>query len=271
MATTVFTGTISSTKTLQANTGTSVSVNLSITSGSPVPAGAVITSATLRASKLYQYSSWRKFTVHKNTGAGTAMSSNLMPAGNAYDANGKLQATSNTWDLKKTVSLYTDLTKVYFKSIETDNNEAIMAFVDGCVITVTVKYNELPVLDDTQPADAKVVPGAIHTLSVVLASPGSPETYSYQWYKNGVAIDGATSATLAVTSSANAATYYCVVTHALGTLTTRTATISLLGAANIRIGGQDKLATPYVYSNGKWNVAIPYVHHNGAFKAAGTK
>ena len=271
MATTVYTGTVSSQKTLQANTSNTISVSLSLSSGNAIPAGAVVTSAKLTASKLYQYSSWRKFKVYKNSASGSAMSGSINPNGTAYDDSGKLQVTSNTWSLSAATSLYTGLTSVVFKSDATDDNEAIMAFVAGCVVTVTIEYKVLPVLDDTQPTDAKAVPGAMHTLSVVMTTPGSPDTYTYQWYKNGAAISGATAATLEVTSSATADTYYCVVTHELGTVTTRTVTIELLGAANIRIGGQDKLATPYIYSNDKWNVAVPYVHHNGAFKAAGTK
>ena len=61
-----------------------------------------------------------------------------------------------------------------------------------------------------QPVSATVQPGGQGTLKVVANGTG------YQWYENGTALDGQTTATLYAT---DVATYTCVVTGALGSVT----------------------------------------------------
>lgn len=90
---------------------------------------------------------------------------------------------------------------------------------------------ELPVLSASYPKDVTVTaaPGASASFSVSITTPGRPAEYTYQWYKNGAAISGATGASLTLTGLTAAATYsvYCKVTNKAGSVTTRTATLTV--------------------------------------------
>lgn len=72
----------------------------------------------------------------------------------------------------------------------------------------------------TQPATATIISGSNSVLSVL----ASGTTLTYQWYQDGAAIAGATSATYTATS---AGTYYVVVTAADGAVTSANAVITL--------------------------------------------
>lgn len=79
----------------------------------------------------------------------------------------------------------------------------------------------------TQPASQTVATGATATFSVVAAGTAP---LSYQWYKNGSAVSGATAAsytTPATTSSDNGATFYVTVTNSVGSVTSSTATLTV--------------------------------------------
>ena len=87
----------------------------------------------------------------------------------------------------------------------------------------------------TQPTSSTVTAGGSASFSVT----ASGTSLTFQWYKAGAAISGATSATysIASTSSSDAATYYVVVSNSAGsvasssvTLTVNTATASCTGA-----------------------------------------
>jgi len=68
---------------------------------------------------------------------------------------------------------------------------------------------------NTQPSGETVAAGA--NVTFIVAANGTP-TPTFQWRKNGVAISGATSATLTLNSvtSADAATYTAVATNSAG-------------------------------------------------------
>lgn len=80
-----------------------------------------------------------------------------------------------------------------------------------------------------QPSSQNLAPGASLTLSA--AATGAPAP-SYQWYKNDVAISGATSATYTIASvvSGDAGSYTVVATNPVGTATSNAAAITV-GAA----------------------------------------
>lgn len=81
----------------------------------------------------------------------------------------------------------------------------------------------------TQPASHTADIGDATTFSV--AAVGVPEP-TYQWFKNGTAIGGATDATytIAHVAAADADTYYVVVSNPAGTITSNTVTLVVHGA-----------------------------------------
>ncbi|MGM9588313.1 MAG: immunoglobulin domain-containing protein [Candidatus Limivicinus sp.] len=85
----------------------------------------------------------------------------------------------------------------------------------------------LPVLDSGYPADITVVKHTAITCKVSVSG-GYPEDYTYQWYANGVAISGANEASGTLTpTAAGTWEFYCEVTNAAGTVTSRTATVTV--------------------------------------------
>ncbi len=92
------------------------------------------------------------------------------------------------------------------------SNDANLTLNDATVIT-------------SQPQDATVCEGDNVTFSVTATG----SNLTYQWYKSGVAISGATSANYSLTNvtSADAAGYYCEVTGDCGTETSNTATLTV--------------------------------------------
>lgn len=93
--------------------------------------------------------------------------------------------------------------------------------------TLTVDMYTLPVLDASYPANASVTINNSVTSKVVVSTDGNPAEYTYQWYKDGVAISGATSPSYTFTpTEIGSNTLYCEVTNAAGTVTSRTATIT---------------------------------------------
>ena len=76
----------------------------------------------------------------------------------------------------------------------------------------------------TGPQDATVSPNSLATFS---ASASGTGTVSYQWYDNGVAIAGATSASYTIPSAqvTDASAYKVVVSNAIGSLTSNSATL----------------------------------------------
>lgn len=92
---------------------------------------------------------------------------------------------------------------------------------------LTVKKS--PVLDTSYPVNVScILHDSIDALSVRVAEAGYPDSYTYQWYKNDVAIDGATSPTYPLsTSEKGTREYHCVVTNEAGSVTSRTAMITV--------------------------------------------
>lgn len=90
---------------------------------------------------------------------------------------------------------------------------------------------QLPELDSSFPQDVTVVASANGSASftVQITQPGTPAEYTYQWYKDGSAIAGATGASVTLTGLTSAAshTVYCEVTNKAGTVTSRVATLTV--------------------------------------------
>ena len=90
---------------------------------------------------------------------------------------------------------------------------------------------ELPVLSASYPRDVTVTAaaGASASFSISITTPGRPAEYTYQWYRNGAAVSGGTTASLTLTGLTAAATYsvYCKVTNKAGSVNSRTATLTV--------------------------------------------
>lgn len=97
----------------------------------------------------------------------------------------------------------------------------------------------------TQPADVQFTQGGTVTMSVVAAG---RNIYNYQWYVNGVAIPGATNATIEIknATTANAGEYYCEVTNLCGAVKTRNAVASITtGVTEDVVAGGYLLSTAF--------------------------
>ena len=95
--------------------------------------------------------------------------------------------------------------------------------------TLNVTQYYLPVLNSSYPQNVTVEKGKSVTSKVTIDTAGNPDSYTYQWYKNGSAVSGATNASYTYTPSAvGKTTLYCKVTNAAGTVTSRTATITAI-------------------------------------------
>lgn len=84
-----------------------------------------------------------------------------------------------------------------------------------------------------QPVGGTICAGSSHTLSVT-ATGGTPGSLSYQWYRNGSSISGATNASFAATLAGN---YYCVVSSSgsgcTSPITSSTVTLTVNANAGI--------------------------------------
>src|SRR6266404_1632385 len=96
-------------------------------------------------------------------------------------------------------------------------------------VTTTVTSNCIPPSIAAEPSDTAACAGDSVTLSV--AANGSA-TLQYQWRKNGVGINGATSATLTLNSlsATNSGSYDVVISNLCGTVTSSPATLTVGGA-----------------------------------------
>jgi hypothetical protein len=99
------------------------------------------------------------------------------------------------------------------------------------VATLKVTQYYTPVLNSSYPADVTLGDGNTisATFKVENTTAGSPNSYTYQWYENGVAVAGATSASYTKSNLITKSTYtiYCKVTNAAGTVQSRTATLTI--------------------------------------------
>ena len=86
-----------------------------------------------------------------------------------------------------------------------------------------------PVLNASYPANVtQMETNGSTTFKVVISTAGNPDNYTYQWYWNGSKADGATSATYTRSAiPAGSYTVYCTVTNKAGTVTSRTATVTV--------------------------------------------
>lgn len=86
--------------------------------------------------------------------------------------------------------------------------------------------NKLPVLDVSYPLDENVEVGGTASFEVKIAKPGKPAEYTYQWYYDGSAVEGATGTAYSRVAEVGEHTVYCMVTNKAGAVKSRTATVT---------------------------------------------
>lgn len=148
------------------------------------------------------------------------------------------------------------LTKIALLSQFTAGKVTITASAPGLVSGTTSytiqpvpSYQPVPVIPALiiQPENTAVTLGQGATFSVTAT--GGTATLSFQWYKNGVAISGATSATYTTpntTAADNNASYTVTVSDSLGNSTSTPVKLTVVAAAAVVITSQPQSQTGYV-------------------------
>jgi hypothetical protein len=109
--------------------------------------------------------------------------------------------------------------------------------------TLTVTVLVTPVTISTQPAAQSVAVGGSATFTVAATGTG---TLTYQWYKNGLAIAGATSATLTLNSlqrADNGGVISVIVSGTSGSVTSSSVGLTVLASRLINISGRAYVGT----------------------------
>lgn len=92
---------------------------------------------------------------------------------------------------------------------------------------------ELPVLDENYPEDVTltVIKGntAEASFNAIFATHGKPSEYTYQWYVDGVAVEGANNSLFVMADLGETVNHsvYCEITNKAGTVVTRVATLKV--------------------------------------------
>lgn len=115
------------------------------------------------------------------------------------------------------------------------------------------KAKVVPTLNANYPANVTLEYKGSTTLKVEIATHGYPEEYTYQWYKGGTAISGATSATYTASSITATSTYYCKVTNKAGTVQSRTATITVKTSPTYTYSGTHQFIDD---GSGNWRIKL---------------
>lgn len=88
-----------------------------------------------------------------------------------------------------------------------------------------------PVLNPNYPENVTVIEGltASATFDIVIQEQGEPAEYTYQWFVNGVAVEGANGPSYTKSGLTSQATYtvYCEVANEVGVVTSRIATLTV--------------------------------------------
>lgn len=101
------------------------------------------------------------------------------------------------------------------------------------IATITVDEIYTPILSENYPADVNtiIIRGntTSATFNVGIATAGNPANYTYRWYVNGTIISDNDSSTYTKSDLSSSGTYeiYCTVTNNAGTVTSRTATLTV--------------------------------------------
>jgi hypothetical protein len=130
-------------------------------------------------------------------------------------------ATSPAYQWYKDGTVVADATAATFTATAAGTYYVVVTDASGSVTSAnaTVTVTDAPSIG-AQPVSATILSGASQTLTVEALGPG----LSYQWYRDGSAVSGAT---IPAYAAADAGSYTVVVTNAAGTVTSSAATITV--------------------------------------------
>ncbi len=138
-----------------------------------------------------------------------------------------------------------------------------VGFLSGLQIEYIDPTNSTPYIA-VQPTNQTVAPGSIATLSVLA---GGAPPLTYQWFRNGTEISGATDSGYAVSNaqSTNAGNYWVVITNAYGSFASTVVPLNVVAPVSkvidvdIVVGTSSKtgFAATGVTSNDYWNAFPP--------------
>lgn len=157
------------------------------------------------------------------------------PNSQAYTLTGLTYVASVNLTTVVPASVTTDgLTATWTTSSRTVSSGSLaLTLADAPVlIEVATTISTAPTIS-TPPASQTVTAGSAFTLTVVAA--GTPAPTSYQWYKDGAVISGATTATYTVANagSTDASSYTCVVGNSVGSVTSAAAIVTVTSDARV--------------------------------------
>ena len=119
--------------------------------------------------------------------------------------------------------------------VNSGNYTVVIANIFGSVTSSAASLTVVPLTISLQPTNQAVTNGGTVTLSVVITN--SPAAVSYQWWKDGAMVPGATNATLSLTNAgvANSGVYYAVATNLCGMM-------AISSPADVTVGSPSLLA-----------------------------
>lgn len=201
---------------------------LTATSASPlkVTVGTAITSVAMSVTGAQ--SNCQSYTISNSMPPGLTMAT----SGGSVTSSTSLPATINGSTLTLSGTPTTAGTyNIYVRGFANTNGggHASSTFTYQVVVSASSSSVAAPTIT-TQPASLVVTAGASATFSVTASSTA---TLTYQWYKDGSAISGATSSsyTISSTTTSSAGSYTVVVTNSGGSTTSSAATLTVNAAA----------------------------------------
>lgn len=125
-----------------------------------------------------------------------------------------------------------------------------------CLIIGQTGGRKIPELNPMYPKDATIWAGETATFKVEIQKQGSPKSYTYQWYKNGSAVEGASAATWTLTDTSESGVFsvYCAVTNKAGSVHSSNATLTIKNPNVVYTytGEHEKIDD----GNGNWRIKL---------------
>ena len=126
------------------------------------------------------------------------------------------------------------------------------------------KLRKVPVLNEEYPKDVSAGEvGESVAFDVLISEVGNPNEYTYQWYYDGIAVNGATEAQYTTNAEYGTHNVFCVVSNEAGYVTSRTATVTATVRYILKKG------TDYSALTGGWNYSYNSAGKSPSFGSSG--